>query len=601
MDKGDSRPAPLQLLLDSFVAIAAERHVEAILEQAVDFARLSTQARYGAAAILTDGVISQFVHQGLSGDQVKLLPSLPIPVAESGLLGAVFDEKSPIRLDLMRDDPRATGFLDNVVPMAAFLGVPFFYEQRVQGALYLAKGPGEGTFSDSDGLFMEALARQAAVAVAASRALDERDNQIAERKRTDVFVQLLQVIAMAANSAQTLEGALGVAIREVCTRVGWPVGHVYFYDEGRDALVPTDIWHFDDPDRFTTFRRVTEKTSVPSGLGLTGRVHLTGKPAWIYDMQVEPGQPRALSGEGIGVRGAFGFPVAVGSDVVAVLEFFSPQPAEPDDELLELMGNVGTQLGRVVERMRAQEAQRQYAADLEAANVELQVLNELKSDFLATVSHELLTPLTPILGFAALLTRQWQGLTDAQRLQFAEEIETKARALAALIDEVLIMARLEGRTLQARNQRVGLRDVVDRAAGHQAGHEDSVRNDVPDDVDVIADREHLQRIISVYLDNALKYGRAPAVVTTTRAGDAIEIRVCDHGDGVPEEFVPFLFEKFSQASTGSTRTATGLGLGLSVARGLAGLQGGEVWYERAPGGGACFALRVAAAGPLSDA
>ena len=596
VETGDSRPAPLQLLLESFVAIAGERHVEAILEQAVDFARLSTQARYGAAAVVDAGEISLLVHQGLSSAQVRSLPKLP---AESGLLGAVFDEKSPIRLDRMQSDPRSTGFLDQVVPIGAFLGVPMFYEQRPLGALYLAKGPGEGVFNEHDELFIEALARQVATAVAASRALDERDLEITERKRTDVFVQLLQVIAMAANSARTLEDALGVAIAEICTRVGWPVGHVYLYDEVRDALVPTDIWHFDNPNRFTTFRRVTEKTVVPSGLGLTGRVHLTGKPAWIYDMQVEPGQPRALSGEGIGVRGAFGFPVAIGPEVVAVLEFFTPRPAEPDDELLELMGNVGTQLGRVVERIRAQEAQRRYAADLERANTELQVLNELKSDFLATVSHELLTPLTPILGFAALLTRQWQGLTDAQRLQFAEEIETKARALAALIDEVLIMARLEGRTLQARAQRLSLRDVVERAARHHPAYDVSVRIAVSEDLDVIADREHLQRIVNVYLDNALKYGRPPVVVSAEVVGKSVELRVCDDGDGVPEEFVPFLFEKFSQASTGSTRTARGLGLGLSVARGLAGLLGGEVWYEQPTGGGACFAIRIAKADPIA--
>lgn len=596
METGDSRPAPLQLLLDSFVAIAAERHVDAILEQAVDFARLSTQARYGAAVVFDSGAISHFVHQGLSAAQIGALPQLP---DDRGLLGAVLEGKSAIRLDRMQDDPRSTGFLDMTVSMAAFLGVPMFSEQRVLGALYLAKAPGEGVFSECDELFMEALARQAAVAVAASRALEQRDREITERKRTDVFVQLLQVIAMAANSARTLEDALGVAVQEVCTRVGWPVGHVYLYDQARDALVPTDIWHFDNPERFTTFRRVTEKTVVPSGLGLTGRVHLTGKPAWIYDMQVEPGQPRALSGVGIGVRGAFGFPVAIGPDVVAVLEFFSPQPAEPDAELLELMGNVGTQLGRVVERIRAQEAQLKYAADLERANAELQVLNELKSDFLATVSHELLTPLTPILGFAALLTRQWQGLTDAQRLQFAVEIETKARSLAALIDEVLIMARLEGRTLQARAQRLCLRDVVERAARHHPAYDVAVRIDVPEDLDVLADREHLRRIVNVYLDNALKYGRPPVVVSSCVIDHVVELRVCDDGDGVPDEFVPFLFEKFSQASTGLTRTARGLGLGLSVARGLARLQGGEVWYEHPPGGGACFAVRIAQADPLT--
>jgi K+-sensing histidine kinase KdpD len=586
----DPRPAPLQLLLDSFVAIATENDVEGILEHAVDFARLSTQARYGAAAVVDgDGQIAHFLHQGLSAAQVRSLPHLPRGL---GLLGAVLEGKGAIRLRHLSDDERSCGFPSAHVPMAAFLGVPMRHEQRVIGALYLTKGPGEGEFTENDELFIEALARQAAVALAAGELLRDRDREIAERRRTEVFVSLLQVIAMAANSARTLDEAFQVALHEVCTRIGWPVGHAYLYDEQRDALVPTDNWHIADPARFTTFRRVTEKTVLPPGLGLAGRVYLTGKPAWIYDMEDEPGQPHALSGHGIGVRGAFAFPVAIGTEVVAVLEFFTPDPAVPDDELLDLMGNVGTQLGRVVERIRAQGELQRYADQLEHANTELQALSELKSDFLATVSHELLTPLTPILGFAALLTRQWEGLTEAQRLQFAEEIETKARSLAELIDEVLIMARLEGRTIQARQQASPLREVVERAARQCPAYDISIEVTVPDSLLVHADPDQLQRIVHVYLDNALKYGRPPVRASAEQVGDSVELRVVDAGDGVPTEFEPFLFEKFSQASTGSTRTARGLGLGLSVARGLAGLQAGEVWYERTSGGGASFGLRL---------
>lgn len=592
MTSAESRPAPLQLLLDSFVAIAAEDDVESILEHAVDFARLSTQARYGAAAVVNGGKITHFLHQGLSGAEVRAMPHLP---EGRGLLGAVLEGKGAIRLTRLADDERSCGFPNEHVAMAAFLGVPMRYESQVLGALYLTKAPGEGEFTESDELFIEALARQAAVALTASQALRDRDWEISERKRTEVFVGLLQRIAMAANSARTLDDALQVALREVCVRIGWPVGHVYLYDADRDALVPTDNWHFEEPARFTTFRRVTMKTVLPPGLGLPGRVFLTGKPAWIYDMQVEPGQPRSLSGPALGVRGAFAFPVAIRTDVVAVLEFFSPDPAVPDDELLELMGNVGTQLGRVVERIRAQEELQRYAEELERANVELQALNELKSDFLATVSHELLTPLTPILGFAALLSRQWEGLNDEQRLQFVEEIETKARSLADLIDEVLIMARLQGRTIQARQQRTPLLDVVERAARQSAAYGDVFDIQVSPEIAVLADPDQLQRILHVYLDNALKYGRAPVIVVARQDGESVELRVTDSGDGVPAEFEPYLFEKFSQASTGSTRTARGLGLGLSVARGLAGLQGGDVWYERAPDAGGCFGLRLPAA------
>src|SRR5687768_7773700 len=110
----------LQLLLDSFVAIASERDVEAVLEQAVDLARLSTQSKYGAAVALADGGISVFVHKGMTTAQVAALPHYP---EGHGMLGAVLEDKAPIRLDVLQDEVRSVGFPLGHVPMHAFLGV----------------------------------------------------------------------------------------------------------------------------------------------------------------------------------------------------------------------------------------------------------------------------------------------------------------------------------------------------------------------------------------------------------------------------------------------------------------------------------------------
>ncbi len=133
----------------------------------------------------------------------------------------------------------------------------------------------------------------------------------------------------------------------------------------------TTIWHMNDPPAYAVFREVTERTSFRRGEGLPGRILESGEPAWITNVQVDPNFPRNKLARNLGVKGAFGFPVKIGDEIVAVLEFFSNQALAPDDGLLEIMRNVGAQLGRVFERKEAQEAlttaHARMKRDLEAA------------------------------------------------------------------------------------------------------------------------------------------------------------------------------------------------------------------------------------------
>jgi len=173
-------------------------------------------------------------------------------------------------------------------------------------------------------------------------------------RRTISFLELLQKVSAAANQASTVEEAVQFAVIQVCTYIGWPVGHVYLADSANE-LAPTKIWYLRDPGRFDTFRGITEVTRFSRGIGLPGRVLATGKTVWIMDATKDSNFPRAKQAGDIGLRAAFGFPVLVGTEVVAVLEFFSEEAMEPDEQLLEVMAHIGTQLGRVVERRRAEE------------------------------------------------------------------------------------------------------------------------------------------------------------------------------------------------------------------------------------------------------
>src|SRR5712691_4998638 len=126
--------------------------------------------------------------------------------------------------------------------------------------------------SDSDRADIERLKKR----LERERRIRTQAELIAERSIRDLYerekdVKLLQRIAVASNEATTIEQALRVAVSEVCAHTGWPVGHVYLLKEGSsEELVPTRIWHLGHRDRFEAFRRVTEATSLPLGIGLPG-------------------------------------------------------------------------------------------------------------------------------------------------------------------------------------------------------------------------------------------------------------------------------------------------------------------------------------------
>ena len=199
-------------------------------------------------------------------------------------------------------------------------------------------------------------------AVLERRLQRERDarleaEQISERAIRDAFdrergLQLLATVAATANEASGPEDVLRAAVNGVCEHTGWPVGHVYIPVQPElEALEPSDIWHLAEPEnRFEDFVAVTMRTPMPIGMGLPGRVLESRSPHWIPDVHADPNFPRAQSASDIGVRAAFAFPVMVGQDVSAVLEFFTPEALGPDEAMLVLMAQVGTQAGIVVER-----------------------------------------------------------------------------------------------------------------------------------------------------------------------------------------------------------------------------------------------------------
>ena len=220
--------------------------------------------------------------------------------------------------------------------------------------------------------------------------------------------------------------------------------------------------------------------------------------------------------------------------------------------------------------------------------------HRIKNDFVAMVSHELRTPLTSIAGFADTLVESWKELPREEVDEFLSIINRQAIYLGDLVEDVLVIPRLEADRLRFHAELFDLGDLIEDVAKMvfpNGGRKTSLIS-LPEGVRVKADRRRVQQVIRNLMENARKYGGDQIMVEGFVMGDQYLIIISDNGPGVPDEETQKVFENFEQLSKGDARESTGIGLGLPIARRLARAMGGEVWYERRFPTGArfCYSL-----------
>jgi PAS domain S-box-containing protein len=430
------------------------------------------------------------------------------------------------------------------------------------------------------------------------RDITGRKHTEAVLREQSALVQLLQDVAVASNEALTVDDALQACLDRVCAHTGWPVGHAYLLsEETGEQMVPTTLWYLDDPVRFEGFRRMTESTPLVRGAGLPGRVLDTGQPAWIMDVTQDINFPRGASASEASVRAGFAFPVVVSSGVVAVLEFFAVEAMEPDEGLLHVMANLGTQLGRVIERARSE---RELAHAVEHARGLADLAEQgsrAKSQFLATMSHEIRTPMNGVIGMTELLIAT--DLTPRQR-DYAEMVQRSGESLLTVINDILDFSKIEAGRLELEVLDFDVRETVEDAVEllaegalrkglELAAH---IQAEVP--TALLGDPNRLRQILINLLSNAVKFAEQGEVVvrvslreeSETAATLVFEIR--DTGIGIEPEVQKRLFTAFTQADGSTTRKYGGTGLGLAICKQLVELMGGDIHVESTPGEGSTF-------------
>jgi signal transduction histidine kinase len=232
---------------------------------------------------------------------------------------------------------------------------------------------------------------------------------------------------------------------------------------------------------------------------------------------------------------------------------------------------------------------------VEEANLDLQAVNEAMRGFVAVAAHDLRSPLASIVGFSALLNESWETLNDETRRKFVSTIDRQSHHLSRLVDDLLTLSSVEGGSMTTRPEVIVLAEAIRACLESGGGDTASVAVSCSPDLVVRLDADHLGRILDNYVQNALSYGAPPVQIEAARLGDMVEVRVLDHGLGVPPEFVARLFGKFARCNDPSMRAQKGTGLGLSIVRALTEVNGGQAFYQPNSPQGSCFVVRLPSA------
>ena len=414
---------------------------------------------------------------------------------------------------------------------------------------------------------------------------------ITERKRAEERLRVQHTVAQILAEAATIEEATPRMLRAMGECLGWDVGALWRVDREAEALRCVELWHkasIEVPE----FERVSRELTFVPGLGLPGRVWSSLEPEYILDVVPDENFPRGPIAEREGLHAAFGFPILLGGEVLGVIEFFSREIRQPDQELLNLLATIGSQIGQFIERKRAEEALRRVQMQLVHAN-RIATMGQLS----ASITHEVNQPITAAVTYASA-ARRWlsaeppnfRKVDDA----LADIIEAGDRA-----GEVVGRIRALIKKAPARKGAVAINDaileVIALTRTEAANNSVSVRTQLAEGLPRIqGDRVQLQQVLVNLIINAIEAMRdvgeeeRELLISSRNEPDGVSVEVRDSGPGFAQATLDRVFEAFY------TTKPSGLGLGLSICRSIIEAHGGRLWANANLPRGASFQFALPA-------
>ncbi len=433
--------------------------------------------------------------------------------------------------------------------------------------------------------------------------LGSQIGQFAKRKSAEeALIQAKTVhhyVACILTETETFDDAIPKILQSIGEFMKWDAVSYWKIDFQENSLHYQLGWHSQNitPSMFSEFENKSRANSFKKGIGLPGRVWSSKKPAWITNVTQDANFPRAMIADKLGLYSGFGFPIHIDNEWFGVIEVFTKNRTEPNNNLIQLLSSLGNQIGQYAKRLKAEEA-------TIMARIQAETANQAKSEFLSRMSHELRTPMHAILGYSQLLqTSPEEPLSDDQA-ENVEQIHKSGKHLLDLINEVLDLARIESGKMTLSIENIHLDSLIKeiltliQPMADQFGIEIIDQITDKSDVNVLADRIRLKQVLLNLISNAVKYNRKEGSVTLSINGlgdDRLRINVLDTGLGIPEDKKELVFQPFNRLDAENTNVE-GTGIGLTISRQLIEHMNGIIDFDSVSCNGSCFYIEL----PIGD-
>ena len=419
---------------------------------------------------------------------------------------------------------------------------------------------------------------------------------ITDRRRAERRLASQYAVTRVLAEAVTLDEAVPKIIQAIGESLEWELGNFWRVDRQAGVLRCAGVWNAEALGR-EEFVSETREQSFKPGVGLPGRIWETGRPAWIPDVVADGNFPRLETAVKAGLHGAFAFPIRVGGEVEGVIEFFSRYVQKPDEELLNMMADVGLKVGQFGERTRAEEALRRAEAQLRQAQ-KMEAVGRLAGG----VAHDFNNLLTVIRGYSELVMHRLAPGDPS--LPDIGEVKKAADRAAGLTGQLLAFSRRQfvaPKIVDLNTIVLNMDGMLRRLIG-----EDLIElyTDLESPLwSIRADAGQIEQVImnlAVNARDAMPTGgrltietRNLAIGTESRYGTVIlekgayvMLALKDSGHGMSEEVQAHLFEPFFTTK----ETGKGTGLGLSTVYGVVKQSGGLIGFDSQVGQGTTFKI-----------
>ncbi|MBV8130199.1 MAG: GAF domain-containing protein [Planctomycetaceae bacterium] len=413
------------------------------------------------------------------------------------------------------------------------------------------------------------------------------------------------------SEVDSLTEAIPLILEIVGQRLDWDIGSFWRLEQGQLRCVT--LWH-GSGTAFPNFEEMTRKITFALGSGLPGRVWSARKGAWIAELSHDSNSSRWSAAATDGLRSGFAIPILVRGECLSVLEFFSRVPRSSDQELLEMMTSLGSQIGQFIDRhqMHARVVQSEKLASLGmlSAGVAHEINNPLAyiANNLAVLERDIRSLLTLLATYEKandlLASSRPELLGEIDRLneecdfpyikgsldKILRSTRQGVMRVAEIVNNLRGFARLDRAAIDQIDIHEALSSALEMIRGRLHHLHISVEEEKSELPLITASPVQINQVFLNLLVNAMQaieathqeYGRI--IIRTQRNAKDVIIEIVDNGCGIPAEVLPQIFDPFFTTKT----VGDGTGLGLSITHGIVQDHGGRMEVESTPGRGTCF-------------